>query len=286
MLLSGVTRRGFLRRLAVGSCALLTAARRREIAYEGRADYIEVFRREGEQRRRIQRLASANPSFLTIDISRGCLFAVNEVDEYEGLPRGTVESYAICPSTGRIALMGRQPLSLSAIGPRHLAISPDGGYMVVAVFGGGAYNVLPVERDGEIGAVTQVLKEIGSGANPKEQASAHPHSVAFHPSGKFVIATDFGSDRISLFSFEGGRLGRVQHIATPPGSGPADLYISRSGRHVFVEHRLQRLSSCYEFDAGNGKPSLSWRRSAPLAGDGAVETGGETGKLWSRAAPL
>ena len=123
---------------------MLPVVRRQATDYEGRADCIEVFQREGRRRWKIQRVASANPSFLTLDADRNHLFAVNDVDEYEGLPVGTVESYTIETDSGRLALIGRQALSLSAIGPRHLALSPDGRYMVVAVYGGGAYNVLPV----------------------------------------------------------------------------------------------------------------------------------------------
>src|SRR5205823_7944684 len=117
----------------------------------------------------------------------------------EGLPTGSVESYSIAPDTGLIQLISRQPLSLSATRPKRFAISPDGGYVVVAAYGGGAYNVLPVDGDGRIGSVRQVLKEIGNGPNRKRQATAHPHSVVIHPSGKFVIATDLGCDRINVF---------------------------------------------------------------------------------------
>jgi 6-phosphogluconolactonase len=266
MVPSNSTRRAFLQRLTAGSCALLPMAsqsqQRHAIKYESRADCIDVFRHEGKQRWRIQRVPSANPSFLALDAPRNYLFAVNDVDEYEGLPTGSVESYAVEPTTGRLDFIGRQPLSLSAIRPKHLAVSLNGQYLVVAVYGGGSYNVLPIKPNGRIGPVTQVFKEIGSGPHPKIQAAAHPHSVAFHPSGKFVISTDLGSDRISLFAFESGRLRRIQQIDAPPGSGPAGLYISPDGLQVFVEHKLHALRSCYQFNAVNGaaclaKPSFS-----------------------------
>ena len=38
---------------------------------------------------------SATPSSLVLDAGERFLYAVNEVDEYEGLPSGTVEAYAI-----------------------------------------------------------------------------------------------------------------------------------------------------------------------------------------------
>jgi 6-phosphogluconolactonase (cycloisomerase 2 family) len=242
------TRRDFFMRLAASGCAMLPAARQQTIEYEGRADGISVFGRDGTRRWRIQRVLSMNPSFLMLDAGRSHLFAVNDVDQYEGLPAGTVESYAVAAGNGRIELIGRRPLSLSAIGPRHLALSPDGRHLVVAVYGGGAYNVLPVEADGTIRCVAQVVKEIGSGPDLKRQRTAHPHSVAFHPSGRFVVATDLGADRVTLFSFEIGRLRRMQQIDIRPGSGPAELSLSRDGRQVWVEHRLDGSRSCYRFE--------------------------------------
>jgi 6-phosphogluconolactonase len=192
-----ITRRALLERFS--ACALLGAVGRASaVEYKGCADCIEVFR----GKRLIQRVASGQPSFLTVDHARNLLFAVNEIDEYEGLPTGSVESYAVAPESGLIELLSRRPLALSAIRPRHLAISPDGKYMVVAVYGGGAYNVLAIEADGKIGALVHVFKEIGLGA------SAHPHSVVFHPSGQFVVGTDLGCDRNSVFAFDNGRLSR------------------------------------------------------------------------------
>jgi 6-phosphogluconolactonase len=255
MALMDTTRRAFFQRLAAASCAVLPAGKRfprtTPTFYEGRVDCIEVVRIESGRKRKIQVVPSTHPSGFAIDPFRHRLFVTNDIDEYEALPTGSIESYAIDPATGRIELRDRRALSLSATGPRHLDISPDGRHLVVAAYRGGAFNVLPVQADGKIGDVTQVLKEIGSGPDPALQATAHPHSVVFHPSGKLVVATDLGADRISLFSFESGRLSRLQQIETPPGSGPANLHISLSGEHVFVEQ------SCALFDAAIDSPQLT-----------------------------
>lgn len=178
------------------------------------------------------------------------LFAVSDLSENQGIPAGSVESYSVAAAGGK-TLISRQSLSLSATQPTNLALSPDGRFIVVAAFGGGIYNVLPVREDGAIGSVTQSLKEIGMGVHPQKQLSAHPHSVAFHPSGNFVIGTDFGSDRINIFEFQDGHLHCVRRVSTPPGSGPAYLTLSASGSEVRVEHALTKGSSSYRFDLQN-----------------------------------
>jgi 6-phosphogluconolactonase (cycloisomerase 2 family) len=122
--------------------------------------------------------------------------------------------------------------------------------MVVAVYGGGAYNVLPVDGEGRIGRVSQAIKEIGRGVDWKLQAAAHPHSVVFHNSGKFVVGTDLGCDRINVFAFEDGRLRRIQRIATPPGSGPGKVWLVGDGLEMLVEHRLGRSCGSYRLRGG------------------------------------
>jgi 6-phosphogluconolactonase (cycloisomerase 2 family) len=194
---------------------------------------------------------------IALDARHGFLFAVNEISEFQGLPTGSVESYAVEPGSGHLTLVTRAPLSLSATLPRHLAISPEGRHLVVTAFGGGCYNVLPVGRGGEIGPPTQIIKEIGYGPHPEKQASAHPHSVVFHPSGKFVIGTDFGSDRINVFAFADGRMQRIQQLEAPAGSGPAQLEMSPDGGSIRVQHEISGLVASYRFNCVDGVLRLS-----------------------------
>ncbi len=201
------SRRGFLRVLgglsAVGALRGASAG----VQYVSTDDAIEV-RARGQV---IQRVASDRP--VSLSLSGNFLFAVNEIAEFQGLPAGSVESFAVHAETGCLTRVSRQGLSLSATMPKSLAISPDGRHMVVAVYGGGAYNVLPVAPNGEIGRVTQVIKEIGCGK------VAHPDSVVFDASGQFVTATDTGADRLSVFRFNEGRMTRVSQVSYQFNSG-------------------------------------------------------------------
>src|SRR3984885_14918207 len=71
-------------------------------------------------------VARAAPSALTLDAGERFLYAVNEGNEYEGLPSGTVEAYSIDGADGNLKFVNRHKLSLSATAPRHVAVSPDG----------------------------------------------------------------------------------------------------------------------------------------------------------------
>jgi 6-phosphogluconolactonase len=213
-------------------------------------------------------VASAAPSSLALDASERFLYAVNEVHEYEGLPTGTVEAYAIDETDGSLKLVNRQKLSLSATAPRHAAVSPDGRALVVAVHGGGAYNVLPLGKDGSVGAVSGILKETGSGPHD-EQRSAHPQMVAFDRAGR-VVSADLGSDRLSVLKLCTARLSITGRYAAEAGDGPRQIAFHPDGRLLFVANELDASVACYAYDAEVG-------RILGRLGQVAAASGGDTG---------
>jgi 6-phosphogluconolactonase len=196
-------------------------------------------------------VASAAPSSLALDASERFLYAVNEVDEYDGLPAGTVEAFSIDAADGSLKLVNRQKLSLSATAPRHAAVSPDGRALVVAVHGGGAYNVLPLGKDGSVGPVSGILKETGSGPHD-EQRSAHPQMVVFDRVGR-VVSADLGTDRLSVLTLDTARLSIAGRVGTQAGDGPRQVALHPNGRLLFVANELDASVACYGYDAEEGR---------------------------------
>ncbi|WP_158750684.1 beta-propeller fold lactonase family protein [Acidobacterium sp. S8] len=208
---------------------------------------IDVFELSADHWTWKQNVPSRSPVSLTLHPSQQFLYAANEVDEYEGLPRGTVEAYRINPKSGFLTLINRQPLSLSGTRPRHIAVSHDGKHLVVAIHGGGAYNILPIEQDGTLGRVTQILKEVGTGSHPIYQASAHPHTVVFDPAGRHLLATDEGRGRISVFAFQNGRMVRTFDTVSQPASRPGHLAMHPAGNFFYVSNLLDGSIDCYRY---------------------------------------
>ncbi|MGE8676049.1 MAG: lactonase family protein [Achromobacter kerstersii] len=213
---------------------------------------IHVFALRADEWRLVQVVQSVNPSFLAVHPSQRFLYAINEIDHWEGLPRGTAEAYAINENDGTLHLLNRQPLSLASTAPAHLAVSPDGRHLVTAQYLGGTYNVLPIHRDGSLGSVSGIVKETGSGPRP-EQESAHPHMVLFDPTGQRVLATDLGSDRINLFTLEEGRMALAGRTALPAGSGPRHLALHPGGKLLYVVNELDATIACLGYDARAGR---------------------------------
>lgn len=222
------------------------AARTGSFAYIGTEHAIRVYSiSSGDRFLLRQTIASAHP--VAMAISGGRLYVANGVSQYGNLPRGSVEAYAIDATTGQLELLNRVPLSLSGISPRDLAIAPDGGSIIVAVHGGGAYNLLPIEEDGRLGRVSGILKEMGSGPHPL-QAAAHPSAVVFDRVGR-VLAADQGADRLSVLALSDGTLSVFGRCKVTPGSGPSSLVLHPDGRRVYVAQAFHGSISSFAYDA-------------------------------------
>lgn len=173
------------------------------------------------------------------------LYVANEVDVHEGLPRGTVEAFHVDSLDGRLTLLSRQPLSLSATRPRHMALSPDGGLLAVAAYGGGIYNLFSIAKDGSLGPPGGIFKDVGGGAEP-----AHPHTLFFDAGGRHLLSSDFTSDRLTVFAVDEDRLRRRMQRSTGLGSGPAASVLHPSGSFFYTWHDLESMLVCYPYDDG------------------------------------
>ena len=221
-------------------------------------DAVHVFaiRRNGSWVR-IQTVASHSPASLVLSPDQRFLYVANAVESFEHRPTGSVEAYAVDAKTGHLSLLNRQGLALSATMPRHLAISPNGRQLAVAVAGGAAYNLLPLKEDGSIGRVTASLKQVGRGFDPAAQPTASPHSVLFQCDAT-LLATDVGCDRVSSFSLaQDGSLALEKHQGTAPGSGPGPIVGHPGGKTFFCAGSLDPIVSIFRYRKGQSDSSLA-----------------------------
>jgi 6-phosphogluconolactonase len=222
-------------------------ARFSKFVYVGAADGIHVYSTTTDQRfTHEQKMASPRP--VAMAISGDHIYVANGVSEYGNLPRGSVEAFAINPATGWLQFKNRVPLSLSGVLPRDLAVAPDGRSVVVAVHGGGAYNVLLVQEDGRLGRVSGIFKETGSGPHVL-QSAAHPSAVIFDAAG-CVLTADEGSDKLSLFSLRDGQLTATGRREVSAGSGPSSMVLHPDGNRLYVANAFNGTMSSFAYDGG------------------------------------
>jgi 6-phosphogluconolactonase (cycloisomerase 2 family) len=236
-------------------------------AKDGADEGVHAYVAEARGWRRLQTVKSARPVSLALSADRKTLYAVNEVDSHKGLPSGTVEAYAI-ETDGTLRLLNRSGLALSAIHPKHAAITPDGHHLVVAVRGGGAYNVLPIAKDGSLDRVSAILKEVGSDRTGRGR-KAEPHMVAFDKEGR-IVTVDGGTDRLSVLSLGEDGLAAHERLELEAGCSPNQVAMHPAGGAAYVIH--DEAITCHSYDSSTGRFSgkVQQLATAGVAGPAAL----------------
>jgi 6-phosphogluconolactonase len=251
-------RRHFLRIFGVVPLAMRTSLAQslvpspRFVYIGSGCDQIHVFHVDKSRWKLRQIVPCKAPASLTIHPNRHLLYAVNQVADHQHMPTGSVETFTI-DRDGTLSKFSKTSLSLSAAHPRHLALSPDGKRAVVAIHGGGAYNLLTYPGNGQPLQIAGIFKEVGCGPDALQQTSAHPHMVLFDATHNRVIASDTGSDRISVFNLNDAGFTIHQRFSTDAGSGPAHLILHPKGEILFVANQLTRSLCSYKYDPKGGE---------------------------------
>lgn len=217
---------------------------------DGEDEGVHAYAMRGRRWERLQTVNSNKPVALALAPNQRFLYAVNEVDSHRSLPAGTIEAFAI-GRDGRLTSLNRRELSLSATMPRHAAVTPDGRHLVVAVRGGGAYNMLPIGEDGSLGRVSGMLKEVGvehRGPNGKAQ----PQMIAFDRMGQ-VVSVDGGADRLNVLSAGEDGISARARTGLRTGCNPSQVTMHPAGGRLFVMQ--DEAISCHNYDAASGSLS-------------------------------
>src|SRR5690349_2387552 len=136
----------------------------------GRDEGIFVFQmdlRTGALRRVGSASGIQNPSFVALAPDRRYLYAVSEVDDFGGGNSGAVCALALAPRTGLPSLLNRE--ASKGGGPCHLSVDRTGRYVAAANYGAGSVVVLPIGKDGQLGAATGFHQNTGTSVNRQRQ---------------------------------------------------------------------------------------------------------------------
>jgi 6-phosphogluconolactonase len=218
-----------------------------------------------------------SPSFLALHPSRPLLYAVNEVNEFEGEKAGTVSAFAIDPASGDLKPISRA--SSRGTGPCHLAVDRSGRNVLVANYGGGSVASLPLRPDGGVAASTAFVQHKGGSVDPRRQTAPHAHMVETDPKNKFALVADLGLDQMLVYKVDAKR-GLLQaatpaHAKVEPGSGPRHFAFSPDGRDVYVLNEMLITIMGFRYKSG-GLTSFQTVEAMPGgAKPGAGDSGAE-----------
>jgi 6-phosphogluconolactonase len=133
-------------------------------------------------------------------------------------------------------------------GPRHAAFSPDGKlFYVVSEL---TSTVTAFSYDATKGTFRelQTLSTLPIGFHGRNDAA----EIALHPNGKFLYASNRGSDTIAVFNVQpSGRLGLAANVPTG-GKEPRHFAIDPSGNFLLAENQLSDRIVVFRIDQKTG----------------------------------
>jgi 6-phosphogluconolactonase len=161
----------------------------------------------------VSTLPLTNPTFGVFDPSRSVLYTSHSGQSY-------VLAVAVDRAAGTLRKLNTA--STASVNPAHLALSPDGRFLVVASFTSGRVSVIGVQASGELDDLVTVVATAGETGPRPTQTGRQPHQVVFSGDGRHILVPDRGRDCILIFRFEAatGALSALPPAQARPGSGP------------------------------------------------------------------
>jgi 6-phosphogluconolactonase (cycloisomerase 2 family) len=208
-----------------------------------------------------------SPSCLALNTSGTRLYSANETDRVGEHKEGTVSAFAINRADGRLELLNT--VRSGGAGPTFVSVSPSGRFVLVANYFGGSVAVLPILRDGRLGAATDIKNDAGK-IGPTRATNAPPDSFAFSghdrthahmiqadPSGRFVLHVDLGLDKIFIWKFDEQKgvltPSEPPAVSLPPGDGPRHFQFHPNGRWFYSIQEEGSTIVLFDYDATRGR---------------------------------
>ena len=208
-----------------------------------------------------------SPSCLALNASGTRLYSANETDRMGEHKEGTVSTFAIERTNGKLKLLNT--VCSGGAGPTFVSVHPSGRFVLVANYFGGSVAVLPILADGRLGAATDIKNDDGK-IGPTKAADSppgsfahsghdrtHAHMIQADPAGRFVLHADLGLDKIFVWKLDKhkGVLTPAQSpaVSLPPGDGPRHFHFHPNGRWFYSIQEEGSTIVLFDYDAPTGR---------------------------------
>ena len=193
-----------------------------------------------------------NPSFLEIHPRLNFLYAVNEVESFNGQAGGGVSAFSINTTSGELTLLSEQ-LSHGEH-PCFVSIEQTGRFALVANYTGGSVAMLPIKTDCSLGVASDVIRHSGSSTHPERQTGPHAHCILPDPTNHFAIAVDLGMDKLMIYQMdlEHGKLQLHHEVNVHVGAGPRHLTFHPNEQYAYLINELDATVIAYRYHSEAG----------------------------------
>ncbi len=188
-----------------------------------------------------------NPSFLSISNDHRFLYVLG------GTKGDSVRAFGIEHPSHTLRFLNGQSL-LPGSGAAHLQVDKTGKWLITGNYGSGGITVLPVLKDGSIGAAVQNIQLTGKSIDPGRQEKPHVHSINISADNKYVFVPDLGTDKIMTYILnqQTGQLiaAKQPFTSVTAGSGPRHFTFHPNGKFAYVIQEMYSTITAFNYKKG------------------------------------
>jgi 6-phosphogluconolactonase len=197
---------------------------------------------------------TTNPSWVALHPNGRFLYAVNEVQNYNGPNSGGVSAFSLDRATGKLTFLNE--VASRGADPCYITVDQSGKYILVANYTGGSIAAFPISDDGKLGNASAFVQHTGHGLNPKRQEAAHAHSIDLSPDERFAFVDDLGLDQLLVYKFDKSK-GSLKPNNPPfakldAGAGPRHFALHPSGKFAYVVSEMASTVTAFSVDLKAG----------------------------------
>lgn len=195
-----------------------------------------------------------SPSFVAIHPSKKFLYAVNEVDKFEGKPSGSVTAFSIDSASGKLSPLNSK--TSGGAGPCYITVDKAGKFALVANYGAGTVESIAIQPTGALGEPVTTIQHKGGSVDKSRQEGPHAHSINLDAKNNFAIAADLGLDRLIVYRFD-QRSGELSandppFAAIKSGNGPRHFAFHPNGKWAYSNNEMGSSVTTLTYDAKRG----------------------------------
>jgi 6-phosphogluconolactonase len=191
-----------------------------------------------------------NPSYLTIAPDSKHIYAVTETATNN---TGSISAFSFDRSTGRLSFINKQ--ASGGANPCYVTVDKTSKCVIVGNYTGGNLATFPVNSDGSLKPLSQLIQHTGKGVNKDRQEKSHVHSTVLSPDQQYLYTPDLGEDKVYIYKFNPSAAGPLAdanppYVSTEPGSGPRHFTFHPNKKYAYLIEEMGGAVVAYKYDKG------------------------------------
>jgi 6-phosphogluconolactonase len=135
-----------------------------------------------------------NSFYLAISRNEENVYSVN------GDRNGGVSTFAFNPISGELTFLNR--VSSGEDRPCYVAVDDKNKYAFAGNYGSGSLSANSLKEDCSFCTVIQVIQHEGSSIDKRRQKEQHVHATILSPDNHYLLTTDLGTYKVSIYQFD------------------------------------------------------------------------------------